>query len=493
MSSSGRYQSRVFNFFSRQNLRLRDQVGLVWRRASVVASWGAQILLYPIYLGFQSIRVVNRQLQQTVRQVWPRLRAARETLDHVAHPDQQPPTAITADTPILKTLQAMSDLGIALPATMIDGAPVLVASLPPGSAAIALPQDAAAVNEAGHPSTLVHPAGVGDAVVSSVPIRAIASDRLSRRLVLVAFSNDVLDVLSPKQQFRLNQRMVWELASYWRDRRQLQDLADHRPVLPLPLPADRVHLLPPVRAFRRVMAWMQLGPVAGAINLFQESALSLYFSEADLEEPSGEDEGDPWLALIEQMADSVDGMGDSVEAIALPNAPSAAILSASPSAAVAALPQSTVQTNASLSPPRSPSPARSAALTMAKPPARSSKPKFLSRRRKAGQPVWPSRPYPSPEAPLNHKADASRVEPHAAAKTGAPLESSAPSPLTSSEPTQTTAKALNEANYIETKATLIGYEKHPLERVLEWVDRGMVWIETQLDKFWAWIQERLKP
>ncbi|NJO53285.1 MAG: hypothetical protein HC840_32130 [Leptolyngbyaceae cyanobacterium RM2_2_4] len=42
--------------------------------------------------------------------------------------------------------------------------------------------------------------------------------------------------------------------------------------------------------------------------------------------------------------------------------------------------------------------------------------------------------------------------------------------------------------WIETEATLVGYVKHPLEQILEWLDSGMVWIEEILAKAWNWLR-----
>jgi hypothetical protein len=41
-------------------------------------------------------------------------------------------------------------------------------------------------------------------------------------------------------------------------------------------------------------------------------------------------------------------------------------------------------------------------------------------------------------------------------------------------------------DWIETSATPTGYVKHPLEQLLEWLDRGMVWLEEQVAKVWQW-------
>ncbi|NEQ86644.1 MAG: hypothetical protein F6K26_43290 [Moorea sp. SIO2I5] len=47
-------------------------------------------------------------------------------------------------------------------------------------------------------------------------------------------------------------------------------------------------------------------------------------------------------------------------------------------------------------------------------------------------------------------------------------------------------------DWIETKATPEGYVKHPLERVLEWLDITMLWIEELVVKIWRLLQ-RLWP
>jgi hypothetical protein len=37
---------------------------------------------------------------------------------------------------------------------------------------------------------------------------------------------------------------------------------------------------------------------------------------------------------------------------------------------------------------------------------------------------------------------------------------------------------------IETDAILMGYVKHPLRRILEWLDRFIAWIEKRLAAIW---------
>ncbi|NEQ27502.1 MAG: hypothetical protein F6K28_52565, partial [Microcoleus sp. SIO2G3] len=44
--------------------------------------------------------------------------------------------------------------------------------------------------------------------------------------------------------------------------------------------------------------------------------------------------------------------------------------------------------------------------------------------------------------------------------------------------------------FIETPATLVGYVKHPLQQLLEWLDAGMLWLETRLSNIWNWLHGR---
>jgi hypothetical protein len=63
-----------------------------------------------------------------------------------------------------------------------------------------------------------------------------------------------------------------------------------------------------------------------------------------------------------------------------------------------------------------------------------------------------------------------------------------PSPIARRNSTESSLEA--EPDWIETKATPVGYVKHPLVRVLEWLDRVMLWLEDVLAKFWRWLRRR---
>ncbi|MEO0406878.1 MAG: hypothetical protein AAF289_05960 [Cyanobacteria bacterium P01_A01_bin.135] len=44
-----------------------------------------------------------------------------------------------------------------------------------------------------------------------------------------------------------------------------------------------------------------------------------------------------------------------------------------------------------------------------------------------------------------------------------------------------------QTTWIEAQVTPLGYERHPLETILGWVDQGLSWIETRLIKFLKWV------
>ena len=47
-------------------------------------------------------------------------------------------------------------------------------------------------------------------------------------------------------------------------------------------------------------------------------------------------------------------------------------------------------------------------------------------------------------------------------------------------------------DWIETEARAIGYHKHPLEQILEFLDIFILWLEENLKKIWYWLRNRLE-
>jgi len=336
----------------------------------------------------------------------------------------------------------------------------------------------------------------------------------STHVSLVTPDNEVIDVLTPAQQRELHKLMAWELANYRRQDRLSQDFQHLAKTnfRQLPRPKTRSQMLPPVRAFRKAMTWMQTGPMAAKVNLFQEAALpgDRVSSPLPLALPQG------LAATLEQLTpkltqdaiEMLDGAIASWETTSWevmgPTAtdlsdymvqhwkqqqaqlqPSFSILSQDPTlggqppehpvryaatwipntlrsamAALIGLPHpsngpSTVQSPSS-SPPTSPafSTLSWADLYGDKLPTTSS--------------TVPTRPTPSvTDTPILATGVSQPIETNASA---------------------TSTDGQDNAIAIEVDAVMVGYEKHPLERILAGLDRITVWLESVLG--WAWKQIR---
>ncbi|MFB2879005.1 hypothetical protein [Floridanema aerugineum] len=231
-SSADRYRSRLFNFVSRQTRRWIDRGERATRQVTVATVWGVQILVYPIYLLFQSARLAGKQLQH----FWQGLSTPQPVL--------QP---LPTDTPIQKVLETVQSL--ALPANLSDAQ--LVVSTAKSQV-----------------STVENPS------VNHQEIQGIATLPENRHLVLIDRQNGILDILTQQQQQQLKKQISLELAEYWHHQRLVQDAL--RPGMYLPPPASSENALPPIRLWQKFMGWMQRGKVAGAINLFQEETLQLH-------------------------------------------------------------------------------------------------------------------------------------------------------------------------------------------------------------------------
>ncbi len=382
MTPTGRFKSQILSRLSQQTLRLRDRTQEFLRRAQITASWVGQIALYPVYLAFQSTRLALQQASQSTRRLLVRLGVAT-TPSTVALP---------ADTPIQKTLQAVQTL----------------AMTPTDSSALA-------------------------------PIQGVATLLDNHSLVLVSIENQPLDVLTPQQQHDLQRQMVYELASYYRDRHRFvenQTLALLAPVQP-----DE-NQLPPVRWFLQVMNWVQRGQVAIAVDLFQESALAIYFPP-ELPEVEVE-EDNPWW-VNEFTEDTLSTKPEVFRAVFL----------RSPEALPTGL----------QNPPLLPAGKQGGAM----------------QRSTAGRVV--QRTATGKVQTVGQASD--RI-------VEAPLEVLEIVGLQGAVADRlVTSEAQHEEPYIEAQAKLVGYVKHPLEQLLGWIDHGMLWLEEGWFKLWRWLRHTL--
>lgn len=523
-------------------MQLRDKSSQTWRQVKIAAIWGAQILLYPLYVGFQGTRLAGKQLRQTVRQVFPRLRSAAS-----ASPPAPEDVYLTADAPIQRSLQTLKQLNLTLPASRIaveldPEAPQAQGTLVVlgGSALKSMSQDDSIGLEIieADSSTLARSGGHALSP-SRLQVQGIASRLDSQHLVLVTSTNQILDVLSLEQQMVLQKRIVAELAGYWRQQRTLGIRETPWVSTFLPLPKERTHALLPIRAFWQLMTWMQTSAVAAATNLFQEAQLESHLTPAlnGRQTPlrTLRSAQPTWQSRAEWAAGMQTWWHNGVQKLSALPAQIAGYLVEEPgSKDQPILPASTAKTpwltmddlfhGTRLLQRHSPlarssntaamissaadstnwelqDPSRLNDLTQnelsqrevtRRANARQSLRSLLSFRRsqQSTLPGATQQEFPS------SRSSSDRIKKHQIYSVAAIPSHVPPSLQPASEangtlatPPATPAEELvSHPSWIEAEVRLVTYEKHPLEQLLGWLDRSMSWIEDRVVKVWHWLR-----
>lgn len=492
MSSSqpGPYQSKVLSSVIRETRRWVDQVSTAFRHIKVNAGWAAQILVYPVYVAFQTVRLVGAKIQQAVGLGLPELKAIAQPTPN-AIPTK--PSALTADTPIqqaLLTVQAFSlpgELGIQVETPDLTEFLSEEPSVPLptfqsiGRWAVAHLRSWAGnlrgtIQRQDSTGTLAHSA-VGEGSLAAAGgsslaqstkglsqakaiVRGIASLVENKALVLVTAQNQILDILTIEQQLKLRQRIAWETAHYGRYMNLRQ--AVRKAVMPPT--AENPHVLLPVRLFKRLMGWVQSSPIAIAVNLFQEGSLLLPGETPDFlilpatsEQPALENPNVFPAGLLQRLAGWVQ---------------------ANPLKAA---------TNLFQQPPQLPAAENQALPVLPAAPEPQILPRWNSlvqawqRALRRGAIVLPSRSS-SPLAPLSQPSAISAIE-LTTAQISAQVQIASESP---------TFEMNHAPDYLETEALSIGYVLSPLEQILRWLDRFLLGIEKWLVKAWNWLVSLIK-
>jgi hypothetical protein len=499
MSPTHRYQSRLFQTVRSQVNHLKDSVQLRWRQLKVAATWGAQAALYPLYTLFQAGRWGAQVLRQTTATGKQRFLAVVS--------DKKIPSA---DQPIKNVLDAiefaaLSGLGNAAPpALMLSIRPIakpksmlavlrkrLQMLLPPWRVKAKQPDTLSDVSLSA--SVSLQPTGQHSVISQHIAIRGIASSLTHRRMVLVTSDNQLLDVLTADQQRQLHQRIIWEIAQAFYLRRQFNrsySIPTWKTWKALPIKVRPQYSLP-VRAIYHLMAWVQRQPVPQPIafprlpaspiprpalaSLRQWWTAALQPSQGGLlplTQNSGVQKSS--LALVDQkqtlpilgsLAQKLRGYRTVLVAVA---------------GAIALLPF----TLALL-----PEPANAAIVpTM---PAPLPSPLIVER---LIDPARSRRRWQA-EATLSEQsgrlsAGKVRIAPQktAAASLSAQGFEGAIADWASRFSQSTAA---GDPSTIEVKAVFMGYDHHPLEVLLLWVDRAIAWVEAQFTTLGNWLLPKL--
>ncbi|AFY85031.1 hypothetical protein [Oscillatoria acuminata] len=311
MSSSGRYQSKLFNFLQAGSRKLATQLEKAGQQIRWVAQTGGHYLLIPVYAVYQATRFVGKQLAGTAN---PSESTAKTLGTAEANPGTRESDRLSetpsGDRPIARVLSGVELVAVA--ATTADTEEswqVLVTeenNSPQPQEVLALTSGRTGLRErvlnwipekilarfgvkGDRPGTLVPVASTEQSLTVATP-RAIATSRPviqgiatlleTRSLVLISDRNQILDILTPVQQQQLQARIDGELAAaaYNLEPKGLPSQATESVLTGSPSQKQ----LPPVKRLRRLrqlIAGVQPVPLG---NLFDRSLAKV----GDLFQPS---------------------------------------------------------------------------------------------------------------------------------------------------------------------------------------------------------------
>ncbi|MUG99471.1 hypothetical protein F7734_47170 [Scytonema sp. UIC 10036] len=214
-ASSGRYQSRLFNFFHQQSQRWGEQFERTIRQIQVTASWSIEGLLHSVYMLIQTaIESSSRQLNAGEQKRSLQLQGDAT--------DSQQPSPQSADNAVARVLEVVPTLKINDNKTQeskdrdkhfFQSRYIPIFHHP-------------------HPFVLHSPTPQSPSTSSQYPIanpqhiRGVASNLATRNLVLVTANNEIFDILTLQQQKKLQNRIHEELRT-----RELQQVQLIEPAL----------------------------------------------------------------------------------------------------------------------------------------------------------------------------------------------------------------------------------------------------------------------
>ncbi|AFY41570.1 hypothetical protein [Nostoc sp. PCC 7107] len=211
--SSGRYQSRLFNFVHQQSRRLTQRWEQTFRQVQVTTKWGVEALLYPLYLVLQSAESKVKTLYSKEPQ--SRLKLQPNYSDRLETP-------LTADMPIQRVLEAVQKLPS-------EETSVTSFTTSPSFQPLGLWWQKLFPHSKTNNSTLTQSLTISDNSSNHLTspqqnnilqrylpqVQGIATNLERRNLVLVTANNEILDILTPQQQTKLLDRIISEVAGYW--------------------------------------------------------------------------------------------------------------------------------------------------------------------------------------------------------------------------------------------------------------------------------------
>ncbi|WP_071191486.1 hypothetical protein [Trichormus sp. NMC-1] len=188
--SSGRYQSKIFNFFNQHSQRLTQQWENSFRNLQVATKWSVEALLYPLYQLFQPDELAGKRLKSETPP------PVDTPIQHVLELVQNLPSAAASDTENSQNVNPLMFLGdtfleVATRFKLWKG----VKKQPKSNITKSLKPE--------------------NTLQKHIPkVLGIAAQLENRNLVLVTNDNRILDVLTIQQQAKVADKINSAVAEY---------------------------------------------------------------------------------------------------------------------------------------------------------------------------------------------------------------------------------------------------------------------------------------
>lgn len=217
--SSGRYQSRLFNFVNQQSRRLTQRWETTFHNLQVATKWGVAALLYPVYLLLNSTDESVKKLDTKEPPSRPSLQPHNTVLSE----------ALTTDRPIVRVLESVQylpDEEIAATSTKSRFSHSLQLFRSKFFTRRITQQ------KISQSLTITNKTLDTDTIKRNLPmVIGVASNVVNRQLVLVSIENQILDILTAQQQAKLTERIITEIREYWQYQ-QLIEVKQQAQLLP---------------------------------------------------------------------------------------------------------------------------------------------------------------------------------------------------------------------------------------------------------------------
>lgn len=493
------YKSQILSFINRQSLRLGDRAKVSFRQLKTATIWGMQLIAYPLYLLVQTSTQLGKQLQN-------------KTVELLLPPKEQPTSSVGSQPTavILNSLQPW-----------LKYTPYQLLPLPEASTSIweklkfwrrkkprkikveikplSSPEKANWLTQV--PFLPINSFRKGGKTEKSNPlIRGIATDMTTGKLVLATTNNQTIDLLSDQQHQQLKKRIKVIIECY----EELQ-----QPWWWRVANSPKKKGLNPIQWLSQFLVWIQTSPLAKRLNLFQESQLTFPAGADTISQtppPSQLDNLDRTLARWEKtkLSPAIKKLKNWKVNLGKQDNNNA-ILSLIRSAVdyfYGVKPQKRLTGEGESQPPKMLQPVYRFAQRRFNNSGLKRDPYSIARLIEAAFDYFRGKKdqelsYVEGENSLNEdwltKADVFGEE-----KTkkqlspvitdeefSAAIAQQLSTTLSNSyDQIETQESSSETSDYLQTEAIPVGYEKHFLARILEWLDRALAWLEKWIIKLW---------